>query len=401
MAGTDFSTRKKLFFSLIVVAALCLAAEAVVRVKYSLSQNNWSILVSPFGTKRAGAEQEHQKQPVDFRYNQERSYTVYNRYEQKQYSINITSQFFFYPSLLEAGDTTTGRVFCIGGSSTYGGQSWEETWPGYLESCLQERFPGRRWEVINFGQPGVGLLDILDKIEAQVLAYKPDAFIYYGGYNDADKADCLKTERLGRNLIKDLNPAGSAVPMLGRIHKLLHARWSYLYTYLFEKYMIYKYIRSAGYPDIEGYGRLMERLVQTCRSRGIELVMVSQVLDMPPYPAGFERIGYDDKAAGDKFYRDHVRSNLADHAGWITYRQRTLLKQQKDFARRNGLRYIELRSRFHDAEAGGGAKFYDIVHLSSLGNRLLAGMICENLDAEFAGAVLRDDDNDSSNNEQK
>ncbi len=387
MAGTDFSTRKKVLFSLIILAALCFTAEAVVRVKYCLSQDNWWILVSPLGAGWGGAEQEPQKQPLDFRYNQERSYTIYNRFEQKNYSINITSQGFFYPSLLEAEDTTTCRVFCIGGSSTYGGQSWEETWPGYLQGCLERKFPGRKWEVINFGQPGQGLFMVLDKINTQaVLDFRPDVFIYYGGFNDADKADCLSTERLGRNLIKDLSPAANAIPLLGGLHNLLHVRWSYLYTYLFEKYMIYKYIRSSGYPDIEGYASLLDSLARICRDNGIELVMASQVLDMEPYPDKFEQIGFDDKAAGEKFYRDHVLSDLADHAQWITFRQRTLIKQQKDFARRNALQYIELRNRFHRVDTDGKAKFYDIVHLSSLGNRLLAGMICEKLGDGFAGA---------------
>jgi hypothetical protein len=385
MTGTDFSTRKKVLFSLIVLVALCLAAEAVVRVKYCLSQGDWSILISPLGSSHGVTGPEHKKQPLDFRYNQEKSYTIYNRYEDKNYSINITNQGFFYPSILEEDDTTTCRVFCIGGSSTYGGQSWEETWPGYLQGCLEQKFPGRKWEVINFGQPGLGLFVVFDKIMTQVLDYKPDAFIYYGGYNDADKADCLTTERLGRNLIKELSPATNALPLLSEMHNLLHVRWSYLYTYLFEKYMIYKYIQSSGYPDIEGYASLLERLVQTCRSRGIELVMVSQVLDMEPYPDKFEQIDYQDEAAGEKFYRDHATSDLADHAQWITFRQRTLLKLQKDSANRNSLKYIDLRDRFHDTDTGGEAKFYDIVHLSSLGNKLLAGMICEELGAGFAG----------------
>jgi lysophospholipase L1-like esterase len=385
MTGTDFSTRKKVLFSLIVLVALSFAVEAVVRVKYCVSQDNWSILVSPFGAVSKAAARQAHKQPVDFRYSQEKSYTIYNRYEQKNYSINITSQGFFYPSLLEAADTTTCRVFCIGGSSTYGGQSWEETWPGYLQGCLEKKFPGRKWEVINFGQSGVGLLTILAKIKTQVLDYKSDAFIYYGGYNDADKADCLATERLGRNLIKDLSPTTKVLPFLGELHNLLHVRWSYLYTYLFEKYMIFKYIRSSGYPDIEGYASLLEQLAQTCRSRGIELVMASQVLDMERYPDKFEQIDYDDKDAGEQFYRQYAMSDMADHAQWITFRQRTLLKQQKDFARSNSLQYIDVRDRFHGADTGGEAKFYDIVHLSSLGNRLLAGMICEKLDAGFAG----------------
>lgn len=387
MAATDLSTRKKILFSLIIMAALFLAVETVVRVKYCLSQNDWSILVSPLGGRRGGPAQEHQQQPLDFRYNQEKSYTIYNRFENKNYSINITSQGFFYPSLLDAQDTTTCRVFCIGGSSTYGGQSWEETWPGYLQGCLEQKFPGCKWEVVNFGQPGVGLLEILDKTIAQVLDYRPDAVIYYGGYNDADKADCLATERLGRNLIKDINQTENAVPLLAALHNLLHARWCYLYTYLFEKYMIYKYIQSTGYPDIEGYASLLERLVRTCRGSGIELVMVSQVLNKPRYPEGFGSIGYDDEAAGQRFYRENAGRDIADHSQWITFRQRTLLKQQKEFAHRNGLQYIDLRNSFHAESTGDGEKFYDIVHLSSAGNAMMARMICDKLADGFAGAA--------------
>jgi hypothetical protein len=379
LSPNKIGTAKKIIFSGIILLTLVLGMEFTLRVKYALDDGNWKILIAPFGGPEGKSRIENTDGPLDFRYSTEKSYSYFNTHEKKNYTVNITNQGFFYHSLLEREDTTTFRIFCIGGSSTFGGQAYEETWPGYLEKCLRGKYEDRTVEVVNFGQPGVGLLEILAKFKQQALEYHPDLIIYYGAYNDADKIDCLKSERLGRRLIKGIQPNSNTLPLLVNIHKLLHRRWSYLYTYLLEKYELIKYTKSIGYVDIEGYGALLDDLLEVSRKHEIDLVFVSQVLDQPDYPVEYAGIAYDDSTTSTKFYQDFFGNNTGDHEVWVTFRQRTLIKLQKEFCNKNGLRYIDLRNEFKNSNQGDLDRFYDIVHLSSRGNYLLASIICREL----------------------
>ena len=381
MSERGLSVGKKLIFSLAVFGAALALLEGTLRVKYYLQDNDYRILISPFGR----ADEEIQAAgPEEFRYGQNQSYEIYNRHEKKKYQINITSQNFFYHSLLGPGDSTTLRIFCLGESSTRGYQSYEETYPGYLEKELRARYPGLRVEVVNFGQGGMGLLEIIDRVESQVLEYSPDLFVYYGAYNDADKLKCLEYERVGRMLGRRLSPEGGLQNVLVGLHNLLYLRWSYFYTYIFEKYTLTKYISQAGDPDIDGYRSLLERLRRICRDHGICLVLVSQLLDFPDYPAEFDGIDYRDAETGNRFYKQTAArySSQGTHSVWIAFRQRTLIKLQKDFCRENGIEFIELRKSFEAEQGSRKDKFYDIVHLSSQGNSLLARLISRELDPD-------------------
>ncbi len=96
------------------------------------------------------------------------------------------------------------RIFCIGGSTTYGRPYDDRTsFCGWLRLFLPAVDPSRRWEVINAGGISYASYRVARLME-ELADYEPDLFIVYSGHNEFleqrtyDKL--LKTPELVRNL---------------------------------------------------------------------------------------------------------------------------------------------------------------------------------------------------------
>jgi tetratricopeptide (TPR) repeat protein len=76
------------------------------------------------------------------------------------------------------------RIFCVGGSTTYGRPYDDRTsFCGWLRELLPVADPGRTWEVINAG--GVSYASYRVAIVMEELAgYDPDLFVVYSGHNE-------------------------------------------------------------------------------------------------------------------------------------------------------------------------------------------------------------------------
>jgi tetratricopeptide (TPR) repeat protein len=76
------------------------------------------------------------------------------------------------------------RIFCVGGSTTYGRPYDDATsFCGWLRELLPAADPGRRWEVINAG--GISYASYRVAILMEELAgYSPDLFVVYSGHNE-------------------------------------------------------------------------------------------------------------------------------------------------------------------------------------------------------------------------
>ncbi|MHA2113832.1 MAG: SGNH/GDSL hydrolase family protein [Candidatus Hodarchaeales archaeon] len=78
------------------------------------------------------------------------------------------------------------RIFCFGGSSTYGSRVFEEhAYPYVLDKLLSEtRINNNKIEAINAGLPGYASGHILSLFHFRILPLSPDMIIVYSGYND-------------------------------------------------------------------------------------------------------------------------------------------------------------------------------------------------------------------------
>ncbi len=80
-------------------------------------------------------------------------------------------------------DGTT-RIFCLGGSTTYGRPYGDATsFCGWLRELLAAADPARRYEVINAGGISYASYRVAALME-ELIAYQPDVFIVYTGHNE-------------------------------------------------------------------------------------------------------------------------------------------------------------------------------------------------------------------------
>jgi tetratricopeptide (TPR) repeat protein len=80
--------------------------------------------------------------------------------------------------------TGTYRIFCLGGSTTYGRPYNDTTsFAGWLRELLPSADPRRRWEVINAG--GISYASYrVARLMNELALYEPDLFIIYSGHNE-------------------------------------------------------------------------------------------------------------------------------------------------------------------------------------------------------------------------
>ena len=92
---------------------------------------------------------------------------------------------FFNPQkFLKDKPSRTYRIFCMGGSTTYG-RPYDDTtsFCGWLRELLAAADDSRKWEVVNAG--GISYASYRAAILMEELArYEPDLFIIYSGHNE-------------------------------------------------------------------------------------------------------------------------------------------------------------------------------------------------------------------------
>jgi tetratricopeptide (TPR) repeat protein len=78
----------------------------------------------------------------------------------------------------------TFRIFCLGGSTTYGRPYGDGTsFCGWLRGLLSRVDTSRRWEVINAGGISYASYRIANLID-ELVGYQPDLFVLYTGHNE-------------------------------------------------------------------------------------------------------------------------------------------------------------------------------------------------------------------------
>ncbi len=78
----------------------------------------------------------------------------------------------------------TMRVFCLGGSTTYGRPYWDKTsYCGWLRELLPKMDEHRQWEVINAGGVSYASYRVAELMQ-ELADYEPDLFIVYTAHNE-------------------------------------------------------------------------------------------------------------------------------------------------------------------------------------------------------------------------
>ncbi|MBF0546094.1 MAG: tetratricopeptide repeat protein [Candidatus Riflebacteria bacterium] len=94
------------------------------------------------------------------------------------------------PEVFHATKDSTGalgglayRIFVIGESAARGEHLADFSFSRMLRAMLCERYPGRRFEVINTGIPAVNSW-VMRELVRESTKYQPDLYIFYGGHNE-------------------------------------------------------------------------------------------------------------------------------------------------------------------------------------------------------------------------
>jgi tetratricopeptide (TPR) repeat protein len=196
------------------------------------------------------------------------------------------------------------RIFCLG-ESTMAGFPYEfnATAPGLLRQRLQAMFPDRPIEVVNVGISAVGTYVVAELVD-ELLDYQPDLLILYDGHNEFYGAfgaastvgiggspwltrlyltlSHYKTFVLVRNVVEDLTGLFSH-PKAAQPGRTLMAE------------VIGEQAIPYGSPEywttIDAFETNLKGMIETCRSRGVPVVLsslVSNIRDHAPFRSALQ-----------------------------------------------------------------------------------------------------------------
>lgn len=254
----------------------------------------------------------------------------------------------------KAKPTGVYRVFCMGGSTTYGRPYDDATsFCGWLRAFLPAADSSKQWEVINCGGVSYASYRVV-RLMRELTAYQPDLFVVYTGHNEflekRTYASVLKTHPV----VRDLNGLLSHTRIHAAARRLLlgaetdDGNEKLSNRDLLPAEVDTRLDQSIG-PDayhrddpmrhvvVDHFEANLRRMVQAARAAGAEIVLVtpaSNLRDCTPFKS--EHIGELDDATLRRCRTLHQFAVGALHAGH--YRQAL---EALDQSRRLDDRYAE------------------------------------------------------------
>jgi Flp pilus assembly protein TadD len=193
----------------------------------------------------------------------------------------------------------TRRVFCLGGSTTYGRPYDDSTsFVGWLRELLPRVAPDTRWEVVNAG--GVSYASYrVARLATELVEYEPDLFIVYTGHNefleDRTYGDLKQSPPLGRGVIAAVTRTRTGELarrlLVGQSDTSVESRFQLsddVDTVLDHTVGPTTYKRDVAQRQriLEHFEINLKRIVATARSTGAEVVLVtpaSNLKDCSPF----------------------------------------------------------------------------------------------------------------------
>ena len=161
------SVRKQILFSLLVFTLFFAGAEVIL----------WVIGVKPLTLTEDPMVGFGENSPLFVKEKQSDNSYIYRTARNKLKYFNDQS----FPAIK---GRNTCRIFCLGGSTTYG-RPYDDrlSFGGWLGAYLKEIEPDKIWEVINAG--GISYASYrVAKLMQELTRYEPDLFIVYSGQNE-------------------------------------------------------------------------------------------------------------------------------------------------------------------------------------------------------------------------
>ncbi|NNE47696.1 MAG: tetratricopeptide repeat protein [Rhodothermales bacterium] len=186
------------------------------------------------------------------------------------------------------------RLFCLGGSTTYGRPYDDRTsFCGWLRAFLPAVDPGRQWEVINAGGISYASYRVVRLMEA-LAEYDPDMFIVYTGHNEfleeRTYGKLLKTPEF----VRDLASLASRMRLYSALSDFTYERGDVLSTEVQavldrsvgpEDYYRNDEMRGAVLDHLRTSLERMTRIAERAGARMILVTPASNIADFSPFKA--------------------------------------------------------------------------------------------------------------------
>ena len=226
------------------------------------------------------------------------------------------------------------RIFCMGGSTTYGHPFFDQTsFCGWLREFLSAADPKIKWEVINAGGVSYASYRVANLMN-ELLQYEPDLFVVYSGQNE------FLEERTYHNIkeipywVMNLKVALSKTRTYTVMSRLLKPSEKDQPQQTTKRYIMSReenailnnsigptsYTRNDILKDqiITHYKFNLRRMIAIARSKGSKIIFVtpaSILKDMPPFKSE-NRAGISDeeKNAWSSLYEQGKKFQKTGHA---------------------------------------------------------------------------------------
>jgi tetratricopeptide (TPR) repeat protein len=186
------------------------------------------------------------------------------------------------------------RIFCLGGSTTYGRPYDDRTsFCGWLRAFLPAVDPNRQWEVINAGGISYASYRVVRLMEALV-RHEPDLFIIYTGHNEFLEKRTYDRLLKTPEFVRDLASFASRLRLYSLLSKVTDTRDDVLATeveaVLDNSVGPEAYHRDDAMRDavLEHFRASIERMIRIGQQAGAGIIFVtpaSNIGDFSPFKA--------------------------------------------------------------------------------------------------------------------
>jgi tetratricopeptide (TPR) repeat protein len=191
----------------------------------------------------------------------------------------------------EKPDNTT-RIFCLGGSTTFGRPYDDRTsFVGWLRELLEVAADDRQWEVINAGGISYASYRVAEVME-ELCEYSPDVFVVYTGHNEFLEERSYRDQRADPAVARRLNAIFGKTRTYSLAHRLLRRENAQTDRRTILSGEVDAILDHAAGPTsyyrdeplrediLEHFEFNLIRMVETARSAGAEILFVSPAANL-------------------------------------------------------------------------------------------------------------------------
>jgi lysophospholipase L1-like esterase len=356
--SSTHSKAKLLCFSLIATLIFFLCAEIVTRIVVSIATKSRYFIL--YGIVKESNEQKLKYQRIKGVDGKELYYKLIPSNDPR----NPVNSLGFRGPEIKGKDTNTVRVVCLGGSTTFGlGLDYNDTYPKLLENRLNELSRKLKFEVVNAGMSAMVLQQITELIKNEIQHLEPDIIILMSIINN------LQTPEY--NFYSFFEIAGQERNLLLRWTRNLKGMFvdHSVLIYIIDNILtrgVRQYSRDFNWESFgnallasdtvwRNYQMNLKNLLMVIFQNNphCRVVLLGEPLNLIDYP---------------EMEKPYIRAT----------------EILREIGKTNSqVHFIDVRNAFFNAQKSGinlwVAPYYDPIHLSKEGNRLLAELVARDL----------------------